>query len=42
MGWFGVDSSTAESRKNYQEEFAEYLKEAEQLGLYISIVDMHI
>ena len=42
MGWFGVDTSTADSRKTYQEEFAEYLKEAEAQDLYISIVDMHI
>ncbi len=42
MGWFGIDSSTADSRKAYQEEFAEYLKEAGVQGLYISIVDMHI
>ena len=42
MGWFGVDSSTVESRTAYQEQFAEYLKEAEKQGLYIAIVDMHI
>ena len=42
MGWFGIDSSTVESRESYQAQFAKYLKEAEKQGLYISIVDMHV
>lgn len=42
MGWFGCDDATDESREKYEVDFAEYLKEAEEQDLYITIVDMHI
>ena len=42
MGWFGMDSSTRESRENHQLRFEEYLKKAEAEGLYMMIVDCHI
>ncbi len=42
MGWFGCDDATDESREKYEVGFAEYLKEAEEQDLYITIVDCHI
>ena len=42
MGWFGMDDSTDVSRQRYEADFAEYLKEAEEQDLYITIVDCHI
>lgn len=42
MNWFGLDDATAESRKQYEANFAEYLKDAAERDLYINIVDCHI
>ena len=42
MGWFGVDDATRESREAYREAFTDYLEEAREQDLLITIVDCHI
>ena len=42
MGWFGCDNATVEKRQTYKERFDEYLKEAQEQGLFISVYDFHI
>ncbi len=42
MGWFGVDNATRESREAYLKAFSDYLEEAREQDLLITIVDCHI
>lgn len=42
MGFWGFNSVTAESRREYNKAFSEYIDYARREGLYITIVDCHI
>ena len=42
MGWFGLDDATNESTNRYEAKFREYLQDAREKGLAVTIVDCHI
>lgn len=42
MGWWGIDDATLDSHAKYEMVFNEALKQAINMGLFITIVDCHI